>query len=56
MSGNFDVCDSYNLVGSMFEGQDVWGFWCIRVSVYLTIYRETWGLGGMIVSYVLERF
>ena len=26
------------------------------VSVYPTIYRETWGLGGMIVLYVLERF
>ena len=40
----------------MFEGHDVWGFWCMGVSVYPTIYRETWGLGGMIVSYVLERF
>ena len=24
--------------------------------MYPTIYRETWGLGGMIISYLLERF
>ena len=37
-------------------GNGVWGIWCVGVSVYPTIYRETWGLGGMIVAYILERF
>ena len=55
MRGNFDVWQ-LQLGRVMFEGHDVWGFWCMGVSVYPTIYRETWGLGGMIVSYVLERF
>ena len=40
----------------MLTGNGVWGFRCVGVSVYPTIYRETWGLGGMIVSYLLERF
>ena len=37
-------------------GNGVWGIWCVGVSVYQTIYRETWGPGGMIVAYILERF
>ena len=37
-------------------GNGVWGIWCVGVSVYPTIYRETWGPGGMIVAYILERF
>ena len=40
----------------MLTGNGEWGFWCVGVSVYPTIYRETWGLGRMIISYLLERF
>ena len=40
----------------MLRGNGVWGFRCVGVSVYPTINRETWGLGGMIVAYLLERF
>ena len=40
----------------MLTGNGVWGFRCVGVLVYPTIYTETWGLGGMIISYLLERF
>ena len=55
MSGN---CGAWELQHGrvMFEGHGVWGFWWVGVSVYPTIYRESWGLGGMVISYLLERF
>ena len=55
MSGN---CGAWELQHGrvMFEGHGLWGFWWVGVSVYPTIYRESWGLGGMVISYLLERF